>query len=148
MFWGAFGMNGTTELAEVPTRMNSEGYQEILEETLLPSAQRISKRGWIFQQDNASIHASNSTAAFFEKKRMRVLDWPAKSPDLNPMENLWGMVARNFYVHGRQYPNKETLIKALTAAWNAIPCEIIHNLIRSMKTRIYNTILKKGFFTK
>lgn len=85
MFWGAFGNNGTSPLAEITTRMDSEAYQGILQKSLLPHGSKIGGRGWIFQQDNASVHVSNSSMAWFERKRLRLLGWPAKSPDLNPI---------------------------------------------------------------
>ena len=95
MFWGPFGFNGKSELAEISTRLNSEGYTDILQEALLPDAGRIGGRGWIFQQDNARIHTSALTKNFLSQKGVTLLDWPAKSPDLNPIENLWGIVARD-----------------------------------------------------
>jgi hypothetical protein len=57
MFWGAFGLNGKSKLVEIPTRLDSIGYQGILKDNLLPSARSLAKRSWIFQQENASIHA-------------------------------------------------------------------------------------------
>ena len=148
MFWGAFGSKRTTDLAEVPTKCDLEAYQEILKSSLLPNAQRISGRRWIFQQDNASIHASKSTRKFFNAKHMRILPWPAKFPDLNPIENLWGILVRQVYAHGKQYDTINNLKQAIIHAWSNISPTIINNLIKSMKNRIYNTILKQGTYTK
>lgn len=94
MFWGGFGNNGTTPLAQISTRLDSEGYQDILKDNLLPYGTKIGGRGWIFQQDNASIHASTSTSEWCRRKNLRLLPWPSKSPDLNPIENLGGMLTR------------------------------------------------------
>jgi len=107
MFWGGFGLKGITDLAEVSTKLDSSGYIDILKTALLPKSNQIAGRGWKFQQDNASIHTSKETRTFFEKKKMRVLDWPSKSPDLNPMENLWGDLARTVYKNGKQYDTKK-----------------------------------------
>ncbi|KAG3001110.1 hypothetical protein PC128_g16898 [Phytophthora cactorum] len=42
---------------------------------------------------------------FFEEQEINLLDWPARSLDLNPIENLWALLARKVYPNGRQYAN-------------------------------------------
>ncbi|OXA53531.1 Transposable element Tc3 transposase [Folsomia candida] len=109
MLWGGFGYNGKTELASIPPRTDSLGYQEVLKANLLREGPKIGGRGWILQQDNASIHASRSTMEFLTRKNVRTLPWPARSPDLNPMQNLWAELSRRAYSHGRQYRIKQEL---------------------------------------
>ncbi len=61
-------------------------YQESLEHFMLPSADQLFKDAdFIFQQDLAPSHTNKSHG-------VGVLDWPANSPELNPIENLWGIV--------------------------------------------------------
>lgn len=148
MFWGGFGKNGVTPLVEVERRMDSKGYQNILKDNLLPIAPQLAGRGWAYQQDNASIHVSASTTQFFASKRVRVLPWPAKSPDLNPVENLWGILTHKVYAHGKQYGNVRDLKAAILNAWYNIPSETLLNLLHSMKNRIFKVILGHGKFTK
>ena len=147
MFWGGFSNGGVTPLVEVPGRMNSQKYADMLQENLLPRARQLAGRNWIYQQDNAPIHVSKHTNDRLNENRVRVLDWPARSPDLNPIENLWGIVTRDVYGKGRQYTTAG-LRTAILSAWNNISLNTLKNLIRSMKDRIYAVIYNRGAFTK
>ena len=45
----------------------------------------------------------NESMTFLRDRGVKLLDWPALTPDLNPIENLWGIVARQVYDGGRQF---------------------------------------------
>jgi len=143
MFWGAFSWNGVVPLHEIKPYSNSEDYQCVLQETLLPVGTRTGGRGWIFQQ-NAKIHTSRSTKEWLERKKNRLLPWPSKSPDLNPIENLWGIVSRRVYGHEKQYATKTELAAAIHNEWNSLPLELLQKLIVSMKNRIFYVIRANG----
>ncbi|GFX07563.1 uncharacterized protein TNCV_5092731 [Trichonephila clavipes] len=66
------------------------------------------------------------------------LVWPARSPDLNPIENVWDALGRQ--VAGRNYPptNKNTLIRALTEEWDKLPQQLLNNVVQSIKSSIEN----------
>ncbi len=69
--------------------------QEILEHFMLPSADKLyGDADFIFQQHLAPAHTAKGTKSWFNDHGITVLDWPAKSPDLNPIENLSGIVKR------------------------------------------------------
>lgn len=144
MVWGGVGYNGKAELQLVKPRSTASDYQAILQSGLLRQGPKIGGRGWLFQQDNASIHTSSSTKAFLDSKKVRVLDWPAKSPDLNIMENVWGRLSRTVYAHGRQFSNKDQLKAAIFQAWDSLPLDYIRGLYHSMKNRIFNVIMNRG----
>ncbi|GFX09867.1 transposable element Tcb1 transposase [Trichonephila clavipes] len=64
------------------------------------------------------------------------LVWSARSPDLNPIENVWEALGRQ--VVGRNYPptNKNTLIRALTEEWDKLPQQLLDNVVQSMVRRV------------
>ncbi len=66
---------------------------------MLPSADQLFKDAdFIFQQDLAPAHTNNSTKSCLNGHGVGVLDWPANSPDLSPIENLWGIVKRKMRI--------------------------------------------------
>ncbi|KAJ0388588.1 hypothetical protein P43SY_011719 [Pythium insidiosum] len=75
---------------------------------------------------------------------VQVMDWPARSPDLNPIENLWASMARRVYGDGQQYQTVAELKEAIVKAWCEIPLDEIRNLIASMRRRCVEVIAKKG----
>ena len=89
--------------------MNSTGYQKVLNDTLMPLIARFPHIDWILQQDNASVHSSESTKLWLEQQNIQVLPWPSRSPDLNCIENVWSMLARHVYDDCRQFNDIEQL---------------------------------------
>ena len=98
--------------------MDSKQYTDMLTEHLLEDFFRIAGNWAIFQQDNAPIHVSRHSKAFLSDKNIVLMDWPALSPDLNHIENLWGIVARQVYGQGKQYDSKVSLTGAIMKLWS------------------------------
>nr|CAD2203391.1 unnamed protein product [Meloidogyne enterolobii] len=143
MIWGSFSAFGKSSIAFIGTRLDSIGYQKVLQEHLIPFMNKYPSANQIFMQDNAAIHASRSTANWLASKNIRVLEWPARSPDLNPIENLWCIIVRDIYADNRQYETVSELKIAIESAWNRINEQTLKNLINSMPKRI-NLLIKSG----
>ena len=144
MVWAAFGLFGTTPIAFCETKMDSSSYQDILEEFLLPEAPLISSGDYLFMHDNAPIHRSDSTKRWLDRNGVKTIEWPPLSPDLNPIENLWGWLTRIVYAQGRQFSSVTELKSAIVSAWSEVPKDLLISLISSMKTRMLKVIESKG----
>ena len=59
------------------------------------------------------------------RENINVLDWPALSPDLNPVENVWALMVRNIYKNGTQYEDKVSLKAAITKECEDVPIETL-----------------------
>jgi transposase len=144
MVWGAFYADGKTSLAILEGNQDSDDYIYTLSEHLLPVAYGAFGCDVIFQQDNASIHTSRKTKAFFEEVGLQVMEWPALSPDLNPIENFWGHLAYVVYGHGKQYETIEGLKAAILRAWANIDQNYLRKLVQGMRERCVKVLMSHG----
>ncbi len=147
MIWAAMSSAGVGPLCFLKSTVNAAIYQEILEHFMLPSADKLyGDANFIFQQDLAPAHTAKGTKSWFNDHGVTVLDWPANSPDLNPIENLWGIVKRKMR---DTRPNDADELKAtVKETWVSIPPQQCHKLITSMPRRIEAVIKAKGAPTK
>ncbi len=147
MIWGAMSSAGVGPLCFLKTNVTAPIYQDILEHFMLPSADQLFKdANFIFQQDLAPAHTVKSTKSCLNDQLCGVLDWPANSPDLNPIENIWGIVKRK--MRNKRPKNADELNATVKETWASIPPQQCHKLITSMPCRIEAVIKAKGAPTK
>jgi transposase len=117
MIWAGIGYNGILDVCFVPQRMNSQNYAQILDEYLLPKAEEVAGDQWTLQQDNAPCHSSKATTKWLQDRQIRSISWPSRSPDLNIIENIWGILARKVYRNCRQFSSQAELKTAILDEW-------------------------------
>ncbi len=95
MVWGCISAYSVGSLRVLKGTMNAKKYIMILEQHMLPSRQRLFQgRPCVFQQDDAKPHPAAITTAWLHSWRVWGLNWPAWSPDLFPIENIWRIIKR------------------------------------------------------
>ncbi|GFT42590.1 ribonuclease Oy [Trichonephila clavipes] len=133
MVWASIMINGRTRLHVVANgTMTGQRY---IDEVLLPHVRLF--RGavgdkFVFMEDNTTCHRILAVQDCLDSEGIQHLVWPARSPDLNPIENVWDALGRQFA--GRNYPptNKNTLIRALTEEWDKLSQQLLDNVVQSM----------------
>ncbi|GFX85143.1 transposable element Tc3 transposase [Trichonephila clavipes] len=87
---------------------------------------------FVFMDDNATRHRTLTVQDCLDREGIQHLVWPARSPDLNAIENVWDALGRQ--VAGRNYPptNKNTLIRELTEEWDKLPQQLLNNVVQNM----------------
>ncbi|KAK4641472.1 hypothetical protein QC761_0074400 [Podospora bellae-mahoneyi] len=130
--------------------INSEKYQRYIVPIINGYITRKREQGTsiVFQQDNASPHSSRATRAYIRSLGIELLTWPARSPDFNPIENVWFWMKDWLELHYNiQLLNKAALRRAILEAWEAVPSEYVLGLIHSMPRRLEKCIALEGQLT-
>ncbi len=101
----------------------------------------------LLQQDNARPHTARHTQEVLQRNNVQTLDWPAKSPDLSPIEHMWDELGRR--VRDRADVNNVTdLERALREEWYNIPVQTVNKLIASMRKRCTAVMEHNGRHTR
>ena len=117
----------------------------VYKNALIPSAAHLfkgSNSDWILQEDNDPKHKSLLARTWKLQNNINVLPWPACSPDLNPIENLWKLL--KFKVAEHRASNIHQLKKAIKKEWQLLPSDMGKRLVASMERRISAIIEAQG----
>ena len=135
MIWGAIGPYGyRSQLLRFSGRVNSEYYcSQLANNRIFANLYHYFNANWVWQEDNAPPHRSNFTQTFIKRSVPCKLVWPARSPDLSPIEQVWDYMKND--ISGIKFESKDQLFYSLNRSWNNIPAEKIHNIYSSFLAR-------------
>ncbi|KAL4500774.1 hypothetical protein ABPG72_020008 [Tetrahymena utriculariae] len=149
MVWGGICLKGKTQLKiyrlDQKETVDSSKYIETLTTYCLPFMNEQYGVGkWKLLQDNARAHVSNQTMTYLKNNKVRTLDHPPYSPDLNPIEKVWAWMKRDL---GKvTYSTIENLIDAVQTSWDSVPIEHIKNYISHQINQIQLIEQNEGHF--
>lgn len=130
--------------------LKADQYITILEQGLLVKLKDEEKGGknvvWV--HDNASNHTARIVKRWMSDHKIKCMDWPPKSPDQNPAENIWHYL--DLRIRNSRHPpqNADELWRALEREWYKIPLETIRKHYDSIPRRVQALKMAKGKWTK
>ncbi|GFV23051.1 transposable element Tcb2 transposase [Trichonephila clavipes] len=147
-YGGGISIGGRTDLHIIRNgTLTSRRYaDEILRPHVIPYAGAIGD-SFVFQDDNARPHRARLVENMLEAETIQRMEWPACSPDLNPIEHVWDMFGRRIAARPRPPATVRDLEIALLEEWNSIPQSLIDNLIASMANRCAAVLAVRGDHT-
>ena len=149
MVWGGISAEGQTDILTIRGGLTGQRYvDEVLRPEVLPYAAAIGD-GFILMDDNATPHRARVTQDFLETEGIENMDWPPKSPDMNPIiELLWDVLKRKVDRKVNEDTTLADLERHIRHAWRRIPQQKIQNLVHSMRRRVLAVIDKNGGHTR
>ena len=118
---------------------------QIYKEGLIPSINMlfgVNKINCIVVEDNNPKRKSKICQKFKDQNLINVLPWPANSPDLNPIENVWGLL--KLKIRQKQPKSLNNLKRLITKEWKSFDTKYCENLVKFMENRISPCIVADG----
>lgn len=146
MVWAMVLPNGLISFQFLKGNQSADNYIQIIKNVVIPISRLNLTSDYTYQHDNCPIHVARKTRNYCTSSNLKVLDWPASSPDLNIIENLWQIISLKVYEEGAPQNIKELKIKVIEAihAINESQSEIVKNLYNSIRGRLCEVIFRRG----
>lgn len=149
--WGCFSAHGVGPIRKIDGNMNKEMYLDILKTQVSETVDFMPcpNEEVVFQHDNDPKHTAKIVKSWLGEQKFSILEHPAQSPDVNPIENLWSYLKTQLVKDYDSPPsNLKILWERVQQTWYNIPIDYCEKLAMSMPKRIQAVKNARGLWTK
>ncbi|MBS0032906.1 MAG: transposase [Candidatus Baumannia cicadellinicola] len=149
LVWDGITIDGRTDLVIIRNgTLTAQRYvDEVLDVHIRPRAEQAGQI-FLFMQDGARPHAARLVREYLGEHNIPLLECPACSPDLNPIEHVWDQLGRSIRGRPNQSRTLDELEIALREEWEWLPQDSLRRLIRTMPQRVRAVISARGGNTR
>ena len=141
--WAGISKRGATSVIMFTGIMDAERLERVYEAGLIPFIREYYPDHHRLYQDNDPKHCSHRIEDYFEEKGINWWPTPAESPDLNPIENLWGSLKQ--YLRNTYKPkNLQELKDGIQHFWNTLTPEVCTRYVNHLQKVIPTVVEKEG----
>jgi transposase len=136
--WGAIVSTGKIYIEAYEGNMTAEKYTEMLQNRVFPVLRDSMDNNFILQQDGARAYTAKAVTEMLEQEGVETLAWLARSPDLNPVENVWHLLKNKVY---KRVPNTlNELEDYILDEWDRLEDATVESLASSFPSRLGEAI--------
>lgn len=146
--WAWMGTGGVGELVHIPSRAKAPSYIELLGDTMLPTVRTVYPQEevptFFYMHEHSRVHSTRVVSDWFHQHpEITLIPWPPKSPDLNPIENLWGLMVKLW--DNQNVRSRLSIVAHCNEIWDYMRgTDICSRLVETIRSRLLNVIEKNG----
>ena len=149
MIWGCVCYHGIGTMTDVIGNINAQKYIDIVDNNLWAViARHFGNNDYIFQQDNAPVHTARLAQNYFTENNIKTTTWPAYSPDVNIIENIWLHMKRLLQHRVTHIHSRDQLLREIRDIWENISIDYVRSLYATIPARLKEVQRMKGHLTK
>ena len=149
MVWGCISHDCKLDLVTIQGNLTGDQYiRDVLQPVVVPHFDNHLATRPVYMDDNARPHRSRAVTAYLQSEAVTSVPWPAMSPDLNPIEQIWDMLGRRIQAREPPVQNIRQLKAALHQEWQQLSQQDIRRLTGGMRHRVEAVIQARGGYTR